>query len=306
MEDNEEGILFLTSLPDSYDDYVDSLLCGKDTISIDQALAALLLRETRKKQKDDGEFDNQVLTVEGQKRSAGRLRGGKSGSNNVQCYRCKGFGHIKRDCPKKTGDERNGELNLLINDYESELLAVLEGMDAISCDEWYLDSACVTHVCSRKDYFDSLQERLAGTLTVGNKSKVSVMGYGVVKIKMDDGNVHALVDVAYVPELCGNLISLSLLDSQGCEYSASGGVVKVTRGDMILMRGILHKGLYRLQGKTSTEWKRCAKDGSYQRRLPYIKEEAEGFHDVDDGARTINLVKVRELEGSSRSLSKAN
>lgn len=64
---------------------------------------------------------------------------------------------------------------------------------------------------------------------------------------MFDGVVRFLSGVAYVPEMRKNLISLRLLDSKGYGYFACDGVVKVTQGDMGLMRGNLYNGLYHLE-----------------------------------------------------------
>lgn len=84
-------------------------------------------------------------------------KGDKSISNNVQCFQCKGYGHIKRDCPTK-GDENNknkGECAFVAKGDECDVLAILKNMDANS--NWYLDSASATHVCYQKDYFDLFQ-----------------------------------------------------------------------------------------------------------------------------------------------------
>lgn len=66
---------------------------------------------------------------------------------------------------------------------------------------------------------------------------------------MHDGVVRTL-EVRHVPELKKNLISLSLLDSHGYRYSAEGGVLKVSRGALVVMKGKIVKGLYHLQGST--------------------------------------------------------
>nr|XP_043613173.1 uncharacterized protein LOC122585134 [Erigeron canadensis] len=90
----------------------------------------------------------------------------------------------------------------------------------------------------------------AGVLTLGDGSTCNVKGIGTVKIKMFNGAIYTLVGVAYVPKMCKNLVSLSLLDSQGYGYSARGGVLKITRGYKVLMKGEKYDGLYRLVGST--------------------------------------------------------
>ncbi|XP_074267363.1 putative disease resistance protein At4g19530 [Silene latifolia] len=101
---------------------------------------------------------------------------------------------------------------------------------------------------------------MARKLSLADNSTVNVMGVGVVKIKLSNGVVHTLDKVAYVPKLRQNLISLSQLDSEGYGYKNHGEVLKVTKGLMVLMKGELRRGLYRLDAyavKTSKDsWKR--------------------------------------------------
>lgn len=51
--------------------------------------------------------------------------------------------------------------------------------------------------------------------------------------KMFDGIVRTLVDLSYVPELKKDLLSLGLLDSNGCKYTTIGGVLNVIKGAML-------------------------------------------------------------------------
>jgi len=71
-----------------------------------------------------------------------------------------------------------------------------------------------------------------------------VAGVGIVKIKMFDGIVMTLTDVRHVPDLKKNLVSLGTLDSQGYRYSAEGGVMRVSKGASVVIKGELHNGLY--------------------------------------------------------------
>lgn len=71
--------------------------------------------------------------------------------------------------------------------------------------------------------------------------------------------VRTLGDVAYVPKMRRNLISLSQYDSEGYAFSAVGGVLKITHGGM--MKGEKCQMLYHLIGNTtktsigSWEWR---------------------------------------------------
>ncbi|KAI3446885.1 hypothetical protein Pfo_003550, partial [Paulownia fortunei] len=96
------------------------------------------------------------------------------------------------------------------------------------------------------DYFDSLQLKRAGTLSLGSGSTCKIMGFEVVKIKMIDGVNRTLGGVAYIPKMRRNIIFLSQLDSRSCEYSADGGVLKVIRNGRVLMIEEKYENLYSL------------------------------------------------------------
>ena len=58
---------------------------------------------------------------------------------------------------------------------------------------------------------------------------------GTVRIKMFDDVVRTLGNVKHVPDLKRNLISLGTLDSKGHKYTGEGGVLKVSKGALILI-----------------------------------------------------------------------
>ena len=60
-------------------------------------------------------------------------------------------------------------------------------------------------------------------------------------MKMHDGVVRTFTNVRHISDLKKNLISLGVLDSQGCKYSTQ---------DLIVIKGRLVNGLYLLQGST--------------------------------------------------------
>lgn len=158
---------------------MESLICGMDIIMLKQAQAMLTSREARKKSKEGDKDPNGlalVIEVNRRKSTSKGSKRGKSRSNNVQCFKCKGYGHIKKDCPTK-GDESNEnkcECAFVAEGDDCDVLTISENMDANS--DWYLDSAFTTHICYQNDCFDLLQEGVAGNLTLGNKLIVKVMG----------------------------------------------------------------------------------------------------------------------------------
>ena len=67
---------------------------------------------------------------------------------------------------------------------------------------------------------------------------------------MHDGIIRTLIDVRHVLELKKILISLRTLDSNGCTYKARGGVLRISKGALVVMKGKKINGLYTLQGST--------------------------------------------------------
>ncbi|KAK2970349.1 hypothetical protein RJ640_003619 [Escallonia rubra] len=69
---------------------------------------------------------------------------------------------------------------------------------------------------------------------------------------MHYGIVRTSSDARHVPELRKNLISLGVLDSNGCSYRAAGGVLRIMKGALIVMKGLKKNSLYLLQGSIVT------------------------------------------------------
>ncbi|GFZ09851.1 PAM68-like protein [Actinidia rufa] len=272
IDEEDKALLLLTSLPDSYDTLVTTLLYGKDTVSLEQVKSSLVFHCTQKRSSfEDGE--SAALAVQSGNR--GKKSDGRSGWSNgsssssrgkgVQCYYCKEFGHVKRDCPlrKDKGKKCN---------------------DASSCNSLVVadDGDCLT----------VSEERDGGSLFLGDGTPCKIQGIGNVKIKIFDGAVLTLGGVVYIPKLRRNLISLSRMDSNGCKYFARGGAMKITCGGKVLMKGEKCEGLYRLIGKTvylTKVWKRCAQRSGYPRCESFAAKTKLCFQ-VADGCEGVTLV----------------
>ncbi|KAK2968032.1 hypothetical protein RJ640_003766 [Escallonia rubra] len=136
---------------------------------------------------------------------------GKQDKSSIECWYCKEIGHIARRCPERK-EKKNGKKH--VNNAN-----VAEEDDKSSDGDLYLVSSV---------------EQQEGT----------------IKIKMFDGIVRTLGDVRYIPDLKKNLISLGTLDSIDCSISIKGGVMKVSKGAMVIMKGQKIGNLYKLIGNT--------------------------------------------------------
>ncbi|KAL5549287.1 hypothetical protein UlMin_004518 [Ulmus minor] len=95
-------------------------------------------------------------------------------------------------------------------------------------------------------------------------------GIGSISIRMFDGSVKILSGVRYVPNLHGNLISISTLDESGFVSRFEDGMIKISRGPLVIMKGLKQNGLYVLQGSTITEEATVA--------IPNIQDKTDLWH----------------------------
>ena len=102
----------------------------------------------------------------------------------------------------------------------------------------------------KKDWFDTYKPYNGGMVQMGNDATCSVIGIGTVKIKMFDGVVRVLNNVRHVPNLRKNLISLGVLDDLSYSYPSKGGIMKIIKGALMVMKGQKISTLYRLIGNT--------------------------------------------------------
>jgi len=89
-----------------------------------------------------------------------------------------------------------------------------------------------------------------GNVLMRNNMPCKTIGIRSIKIRMHDGIVRTLSNVRHVPDLKKNLISLGILDSNGYKFSAEGGVMRVSKDSLVVMKGKKADTLYILQGST--------------------------------------------------------
>ena len=76
-----------------------------------------------------------------------------------------------------------------------------------------------------------------------------IEGIGILRTKLFDRMIRELKDVRYVPQLQKNLISVGALESQGL----GEGVLKMSNGSLVVLKGIRRNNLYYLKDSTVTE-----------------------------------------------------
>ncbi|KAG8496414.1 hypothetical protein CXB51_007522 [Gossypium anomalum] len=274
------GLILLCSLPPSYSTFIDTILYSRESLTVDEVYDSLTSYDKMKHlvvkpdsqgeglivrgRQDRNTNDNRGRTQERNHRGKSKGRS-KSSNRGKTCNFCKKKGHIKSECYKLQNKikreaanqkgkqpENSGEADV-VEDYSDGELLVASVNDSKVSEEWILDSGCTFHMSPNRDWFTTYETVSEGVVLMGNNASCKIAGVGTIKVKMFDGVVRTLSDVRYVPELKRNLISLSTLDSKGYRYTAESGVLKISKGSLVVMKGQRKTAkLYVLQGSTVT------------------------------------------------------
>ncbi|KAG8481484.1 hypothetical protein CXB51_026330 [Gossypium anomalum] len=243
------GLILLCSLPPSYSTFRDTILYSRESLTVDEVYDSLTSYDKMKHLVVKPDSQGEGLIVRGrQDRNTDDDRGRTQERNH------RATNKIKREAANQKGKqpENSGEADV-VEDYSDGELLVASVNDSKVSEEWILDSGCTFHMSPNRDWFTTYETVSEGVVLMGNNASCKIAGVGTIKVKMFDGVVRTLSDVRYVPELKRNLISLSTLDSKGYRYTAESGVLKISKGSLVVMKGQRKTAkLYVLQGSTVT------------------------------------------------------
>ena len=77
-----------------------------------------------------------------------------------------------------------------------------------------------------------------------------IVGKKKIKIKLQNGNPWLLHEVRHVPRLSGNLISTGQLSDEGCVVTFNDKNWKVSKGSLVVEKGVKVGTLYLCTGHT--------------------------------------------------------
>ncbi|GKD95965.1 retrovirus-related pol polyprotein from transposon TNT 1-94, partial [Tanacetum coccineum] len=201
IEDDDQALMLLMSLPSSYKNFVETLLYKRESLPMEDVLATLNSRDLKKRTEGTKEETGDGLYVKGRSDHSGKAHSGGSsrfksrgGTSKLKCFICHSEGHLKKDCPmkKSSGFVKKGKRD---QDYDS------------SDDEGnaYFGEALV--VVGNDEMTELVMDS-------GDNTTCIIKWTRKVKIQLHDGSSFILEDVRYVPRLRRSLISLVTLEKE--------------------------------------------------------------------------------------------
>ncbi|GJW68950.1 retrovirus-related pol polyprotein from transposon TNT 1-94, partial [Tanacetum coccineum] len=224
IEDEDQALMLLTSLPSSYENFMGTLLYGRESLTMEDVLVTPNSKELKKRTEDTKEETGDGLYVRGMSDYLGKSHSGVSsrfksrgGTSKLKCFICHSEGHLNRYClikksskfvKKGKRDQNSDSSGDEGNTYFGEALVVVENDEMT---ELVMDSGGSYHMTHMRDFLYDFKDIDSCSVRLGDNKTCTIKGTWKVKIQLHDRSNFILEDVRYVPGLRKSLISLVLL-----------------------------------------------------------------------------------------------
>ncbi|KAF7829260.1 putative rhamnogalacturonate lyase B isoform X3 [Senna tora] len=138
LDDEDQALILLCSLPHSYEHFVDTMLYGREALTMEDVKASLNSRELKRRVSENWS-ENQAEGLFGRgrnkERSFGNNRGksrSKSKFRKGRCRYCKKKGHWKVECPKIKERKESADNAPSTSDTASVVVENFEGANVLS------------------------------------------------------------------------------------------------------------------------------------------------------------------------------
>jgi len=189
--------------------------------------------------------------------SGGPIYRGNTTSSRIRptlgsrCHYCGKEGHWKRDCYKRKAEE--GSSGMGTSDKgEKRDFTFLAKVPAESVPVgWIIDSGASQHLCGDRALFTTYNIMSENQeITIADGTKIEAKGIGEIAIATQ-GQSIILRDVWHVPEIGGNLMSVSRMVDAGYTVEFGPTACTIRKGRTQSELGQRHRRLYHLVSKRS-------------------------------------------------------
>ncbi|PSR73942.1 hypothetical protein PHLCEN_2v10249 [Hermanssonia centrifuga] len=250
LNDSLIAVAIVISLPASYDTLKTILMSSDDTLTTEKVTTAVLCQE---KDRNHGS-DMTALVARNGNRSGNKGKGfgghGKGNDNkkkHIKCDFCGKRGHVKDECRKLKAVQSGEQPKALTakvsqtdeNGKETfELFVAAETQCKLKVQRWILDSGASRSMSSQREWFHSLHQlSKPKAVWLGDDHCIYTTHHGRLSLefKTPTGNIFSTCfdEVYYVPELSGNLLSISHVTQRGYTVSFADKGCEITHREHV-------------------------------------------------------------------------
>nr|GEU96418.1 reverse transcriptase domain-containing protein [Tanacetum cinerariifolium] len=189
IEGEDRALMLLTMLPSSYENFMETLLYGKESLTMKDVLATLSSRELKKRTKGTKKETGDGLYVRGRSDHLGKANSARSsrfksrgGTGKLKFFICHFEGHLKSDCPMKKSsgfvkkgkrDQDSDSSDDEGNAYFGKALVVVENDEMTKL---VMDSAGSYHMTHIMDFLYDFKGFDGGLIQLGDNRTCTIKG----------------------------------------------------------------------------------------------------------------------------------
>eukprot|EP00253_Pinus_taeda_P001427 PITA_01427 len=223
ISDEDKCISLLCSLPDSWDSLVIAIGSNATALQFDEIVSSLLTEEMRRINMESQNGDALSIRGRSQNRNKNKTSSGRSKSP-------------RKPVKVKTTSNEGGDVYFASSSTH------------VDHEAWLIDSSASFHFTPHREWFCEYEKYNGGDVFLRDVKKARIIGREKIKLKLQGGRVRTLPGVLHIPALARNMISVSKLDDAGVKTMFEKDTCKMVRGELVLMRGVRTRTLYKLQG----------------------------------------------------------